>query len=152
MRTHRGEKDVSLHGSLFLSEDETEGELGVSVGYFFTDIFQVGVEGGVQYARRPADADDEESEKEDTISGDADVYVDFYLPTREANPFEPFVGVLAGVYADKESASPIVGAKLGSNLYFTENMGVGLEYRLVLVLDGTELEHQLAFELFYQFD
>jgi hypothetical protein len=83
-----------------------------------------------------------------------DVCLTAYMPTKQSNPFEPFLGVLAGTYYDDydRNYSFTWGGKAGINTYFSERAGILAEYRYMRNAKVNENEHYVELGIFYLFN
>lgn len=141
MRTHEGDKEISFSG-YFTSSNETNWNIGINGGYFFTDTIQLGVELYIVGAEGQDSGTD--------TYGIADVYVMYHFPTRKSSFWEPFVGLQAGSTLGDEGQT-VAGIKVGVNIYFTDDTGFALGYEPLYLFDDEDLEHNIAMEIFFQF-
>jgi len=164
-RSHAGGKEVSLYGDLSFY-DAVSWEIGSSAGYFITDSIQVGIDLSIMHDETieerelepPGSEEGAEEEEPETVeyleketSGDAQLFVSYYFPSLEENPWEPFVGMSVGYWFEDEDGGPVVGGKLGVNYYITDDFGLALEYDPVWDIKYASLGHNAYLEVFYQF-
>ncbi len=141
MRTHAGDKEIAFSG-YFTSSNETNWNVGINGGYFFTDTVQVGAELYIVGA--------EGVDSNTDTYGIVDVYVLYHFPTAKSSFWEPFAGLQAGSTIGDEGQT-VAGVKVGVNIYFTDNAGLSLGYEPLFLFDDEDLEHNIAMEIFFQF-
>jgi hypothetical protein len=83
-----------------------------------------------------------------------DVCLTVYMPTDKSNPFEPYLGALAGTYYDDydRNYSFMWGGKAGVNTYVSERVGILAEYRYMRNTKVNQNEHYVELGFFYLFN
>jgi hypothetical protein len=83
----------------------------------------------------------------------ADVCLTAVMPTDKSNPFEPYLGVLAGTYWDdyNRDYSFLFGGKAGINTYVSDQVGILTEYRYMRNTKADKNEQYVEFGIFYLF-
>lgn len=77
-----------------------------------------------------------------------------YLEEGPSGKWDPYAGVVAGAFWYKRSKrdghwDPYAGLEAGSNYFLNDSWSVGGDYRLLVVGDDTQINHQLLFTLGY---